>query len=104
MYQRIDAPALKNLLETTPETRLVDVRTPAEVARGRIPGAEHIELATLAARIGELDPHATWVFYCGSGGRSAQACTFAAQKGFTNVYNLEGGIVGWAKAGLPSST
>ncbi|MEJ1959240.1 MAG: rhodanese-like domain-containing protein [Nitrosomonadales bacterium] len=35
------------------------------------------------------------------GGRSAQAAAFAAAQGFTDVYNLQGGIEAWAQAGFP---
>lgn len=81
--------------------QLIDVRTPAEVARGAIAGARHIELATLPARIGELDPECPCVIYCLSGARSAQACTFLAQRGYARLYNLQGGIAAWTRAGLP---
>jgi len=35
------------------------------------------------------------------GGRSAQAAAFAAANGFTEVYNLQGGIAAWFQAQLP---
>jgi len=43
------------------------------------------------------------VFYCQMGGRSAQAAAFAAANGFSDVYNLQGGIAAWMQAGLPVS-
>ena len=52
-------------------------------------------------RLAELDKNATTVFYCRSGARSAQAAAFVAGIGFTDVYNLQGGIISWANAGLP---
>ena len=45
------------------------------------------------------------LIHCKMGGRSAEACTALAEAGFTNLYNLEGGITGWAKridASLPT--
>lgn len=78
---------------------LVDVRTDAEVDRGVIAGAHHIPLHLLPARHGELDPAATLVVYCQSGGRSAQACAWLSEQGFANVSNLQGGIVAWIREG-----
>jgi rhodanese-related sulfurtransferase len=40
------------------------------------------------------------ILICRSGARSAQACAFLASKGFGNVYNLRGGVMGWAQAGM----
>jgi rhodanese-related sulfurtransferase len=80
---------------------LVDVRTDAEVARGKIPQGEAIPLHLLPLRLSELNKNATTVFYCQIGGRSAQAAAFAATNGFVDVYNLQGGIVAWHQAQLP---
>jgi rhodanese-related sulfurtransferase len=101
MYQTIDATRLKAMLDEASPPQLIDVRTATEVARGSIAGARHIELATLPARMAELDPAATYVLYCLSGGRSAQACGYLAQRGFGRLYNLEGGVGAWGRAGLP---
>ena len=81
--------------------RLVDVRTDAEVARGKIPRGETLPLHLLPLRLNEMDKNVTTVFYCQMGGRSAQAAAFAAANGFADVYNLQGGILAWANAGLP---
>ena len=81
--------------------RLIDVRTDAEVARGKIPQGESIPLHLIPLRMNELDKNAPTVFYCQMGGRSAQAAAFAAANGFADVYNLQGGITAWAQAGMP---
>jgi rhodanese-related sulfurtransferase len=82
---------------------VVDVRTDAEVARGMIAGARHIPLHLLPTRHGELEARAPTVIYCQSGGRSAQACAWLAEQGFSTVYNLEGGILAWLRDGRPVS-
>lgn len=81
--------------------RLVDVRTDAEVARGKIPQGESFPLHLLPMRIDEMDKNIATVFYCQVGARSAQAAAFAANNGFVDTYNLQGGITAWAHAGLP---
>jgi len=101
MFQTIDAVELSRLFESGDAPRVVDVRTPAEVSRGTINGALHIELSTLPARLSELDSDAPVVIVCQSGGRSAKACAYLAGRGFRRAYNLGGGIAGWMRAGLP---
>jgi rhodanese-related sulfurtransferase len=101
MYKALDPSSLKSMLDGPSRPRLIDVRTPAETARGVIEGAELVELSTLPGAIERLSPNEPLVIYCHSGGRSAQACDYLMQRGFKDVYNLEGGITGWAKAGMP---
>lgn len=81
--------------------RLLDVRTDAEIARGKIPQGLSLPLHLLPLRLHEMDKNATTVFYCQMGGRSGQAAAFAAANGYTQVYNLQGGITAWVQAGLP---
>jgi rhodanese-related sulfurtransferase len=101
MFQTIDAVELKRLLEAAPAPRIVDVRTAAEVSRGTIAGALHIELSTLPSRLSELDSASPLVVICQSGARSAQACAYLDQRGFGRACNLAGGISAWTRAGLP---
>ncbi len=101
MYQPLDPAGLQALLQLAPPPQLVDVRSAAEVARGAILGARHIELPALPVRARELDPESPCILYCLSGARSAQGCVYLAQRGFRRLYNLDGGIAAWARAGLP---
>ena len=82
------------------EAQLVDVRTPAEVAAGRIEGSLHIELEQLPTQAGELDPGRPVVFYCRSGQRSAMASGAFRAAGF-DAYNLDGGLLAWVEDGRP---
>lgn len=74
-------------------TQFIDVRQPDEVASGTLPGTVNIPLPQLADRIGELDPHIRTVLLCRSGARSASAAEFLVAAGFSDVVNLEGGII-----------
>jgi len=76
-------------------TQFIDVRESHEVAEGTIPGTIHIALGDLPDRIAELDPSRRVVLLCRSGGRSTQAAEFFVASGFSDVYNLEGGILAW---------
>lgn len=102
-YIEIDADDLQRML-TSGGIMLVDVRNDDEVAKGVIPGAQHLPLALLPLRYDSLDGEAALVFYCHSGIRSAQAAAFITSKGRDNVYNLRGGVLAWGKAGYPFTT
>jgi rhodanese-related sulfurtransferase len=80
---------------------LVDVRTDAELREGKLPNAIHIPLHLLPLRIQDLPTDKPVVFYCRSGARSGQACQFVIGKGFKQALNLEGGVMAWAKSGMP---
>ena len=80
--------------------RLVDVREADElVTDGRIPGALHVPLATLAERAAELTGERL-LFVCRSGARSAMAADALRASGF-EAYNVDGGILRWERDGLP---
>lgn len=82
--------------------RVIDVRGMEEIATGTVPKAEALPLHTLPMRVQELSKDAKTVVVCRSGARSAQACMFLQQQGFTNVFNLRGGMLGWAQCGFPA--
>ena len=84
------------------EVRLIDVRTPKEYAEGHIMGAERIDVkaADFAERIKGIT--GTVAVYCRSGKRSLMAAEQLAKQGCT-VYNLDGGILAWQKAGKPTT-
>lgn len=82
---------------------VIDVRTPSEYAEGSLPGAINIDRfdPVFAARLDQLDKDDPYVVYCRTGNRSAEATDIMADLGFTNVSEIEGGIVAWSAAGLP---
>ena len=67
---------------------------------GHAPGARHIPLSHLPARMKDLPPQRTVVTVCRSGHRSALAARMLAREG-REVINLSGGMHAWARAGLP---
>lgn len=80
-----------NFLEilNTPQTVLVDVRSPLEFESGHLRGAINIPLDQLMHRYREITGLGSQpvVFYCRSGNRSGQAVAFLRQKGIDQVYN-----------------
>ena len=85
-----------------PETVIIDVRTPVEYAEGHVPGALNIDIAspTFNDEIAALPTDQTYVVYCRSGNRSAQAAEQMVQAGFTDVYNVDAGLATLASAGV----
>ena len=103
-FDELEVSELNGLLQADGQPiDLIDVRTPAEVARGAIPGARNIPLHLLPMREHELGTAQHVVFYCQTGARSAQACAFLAARGRRNIYNLRGGIRAWLHSGQPAA-
>jgi molybdopterin/thiamine biosynthesis adenylyltransferase/rhodanese-related sulfurtransferase len=88
---------LKRKMDAREEFELIDVREPFEYEIARINGSKLIPLGEIAARADELQRERTIVVHCHSGARSAEAVRLLQQRGFTNVYNLEGGIDAWSE-------
>jgi adenylyltransferase/sulfurtransferase len=79
---------------------LVDVRTPAEVALGAIPGSRPVPLADLDPEVGDWPRDRAVVCVCAAGGRSAQAAARLRAAG-VEAYSLDGGVLAWQAEGLP---
>ena len=79
----------------TPGALLLDVRAPAEIREGHIPGTRSLPLDQLrrAAEVA-ADPETPLFLYCYSGARSAQAAGALRRMGYTNITNI-GGIAAW---------
>lgn len=82
---------------------LLDVRTPGEVAKGKLAGASVIDFngPKFEQKVALLARDRPVFVYCASGNRSGQAATLMGKLGFAKVYNLGGGIRAWTSAGLP---
>ncbi len=97
--------SVTDFLAKTAESGVVtlDVRTPGEFAEGYIEGARLIDFQSgnFENEIATLDKNATYAVYCRSGNRSGQAVKVMQDAGFTNVFNMNGGVIEWANAGLP---
>ncbi len=81
----------------------LDVRTPGEFNEGHIEGSQLIDFQSgnFENEIAALDKSKTYAVYCRSGNRSGQAVKVMREAGFNNLYNLNGGVIDWANAGLP---
>lgn len=77
------------------EAIIIDVRTMQEYHAGHIPEVPLIPLNELANRSDEVPRNQKVLFICRSGNRSGQAVSLLKNKGFDNIYNIEGGMIAW---------
>jgi rhodanese-related sulfurtransferase len=100
-FREIEIFDVKRMLEGEgKQVRIIDVRSPMEVASGIIPGATNIPLHMLPMSVEKIPDDSEVVIYCRTGARSAQACAYLTSLGKNNVYNLRGGIMAWLQGGL----
>ncbi len=92
----MSAHELKQKMDAREPFELIDVREGFEYEIARIDGARLIPLGEIAERADELPRDRPIVVNCHSGRRSAEAVRLLQQRGFGNIYNLEGGIDGWS--------
>ncbi|MDN3203389.1 rhodanese-like domain-containing protein [Algoriphagus sediminis] len=81
---------------TSSNAVVIDVRMPAEVSSGKIPGARNINImGNFKGQVQNLPKDKKYLIYCRSGNRSASACQIMGDLGFEDVSNLRGGIISW---------
>lgn len=100
--QSLAPQAFQTKLKETPDAVLLDVRTPEEIEQGKVPGATAMNFKDndFEARLAALDKDKPYFVYCAVGGRSGKTINLMKEKGFTKVYNLEGGFEAWKEQGL----
>ena len=76
---------------------VLDVRSSLEAAQGSIPNSEQINILnpSFRSKLDKLDKGKSYLVYCRSGQRSANACGIMSELGFKNLHNLSGGIIAW---------
>lgn len=97
ILKRVDKTYFQNALSDLEEYQLIDVRTPAEFAKGAIEGAiNHDYYANdFKAEMEKLDRNKPTLIYCQKGGRSAAALEILGELGFQKVWELDGGYSKW---------
>ena len=99
-FQRITVQQAKELIDKG--AQVVDVRDAKELVQdGALPGAKLAPLNSFLMNPRQYVQSDNVLFLCKVGQRSAIACEMAAAHGFSQIYNIEGGIEAWKRAGLP---
>lgn len=96
-YGLISPQDMETLRKEQSDLILIDVRTPQEVAAGKIDGAIEIDFHSpdFQTRLDGLDREKPYGVYCKKGARSAGAMKIMQELGFTKVYDMEGGYDAW---------
>jgi rhodanese-related sulfurtransferase len=100
--KEVDIMSAMNLINRQ-NALVLDVRDQSEYDAGHIINSRLIQLVTLKEHVGELEKYRERpiVVVCRSGNRSESATALLNKHGFTQVYNLSGGVMAWQKAKLP---
>ena len=109
-FENVSLQEAKEMVEKG-DVFVLDVRTPDEFNSSHIKGATLIPVGNafgsnlssdrlLKARIDEV-PKKKILVYCRTGRRSETASTMLVNAGYSEVYNMEGGITSWVDAGYP---
>lgn len=99
----IDVTTFSESRAARPDHILLDVRTPEEIQQAKIQDAMEIDFHApdFLEKVNQLPKDKPVFVYCRSGNRSGKAMARMHELGFTEVYNLAGGIMAWQNAGLP---
>ena len=97
-YQTVTAGDIAQLKKKHPKLVVIDVRTPGEIAGGKIKKAleMNIQSGGFGQQISKLPKDQAYLVYCRSGSRSAMACGMMDKQGFEQLYNLRGGYMAWS--------
>ena len=99
-FKNISSDKLEVLINEN-DVKLIDVRRPSEFNNGHIENAINIDYydGNFSKSFDNLDKSQTIVLYCKSGRRSSKSAVKLVEKGFNNVYNLDGGFEAWILKG-----
>jgi hydroxyacylglutathione hydrolase len=102
-FERIGVPELHERWRSQEPLAVLDVRRDEEWRAGHIPGAQHIHVADLPARMGEVPSDRPAAVICGSGYRASTAASLLEAAGRT-VIAVQGGVPNWIAQGWPTTT
>lgn len=92
-YKIIDSNEAMDLIKKNNNVKIIDVRESDEFNTGHIKNAYNIPLSRIENIDYEKDT--IIILYCATGVRSAEASKILSKMGYTNLYNLDGGLLNW---------
>ncbi len=96
LFRNILAADLQKKVEGPDKLCVLDVRTDNEWQGGHIPGATHVPVDDLEKQLHAVPRDGTPLYViCAGGGRSQAAAKFLAERGYVDVFNVEGGMQAW---------
>lgn len=96
-FKSINSTNAEKLINENRNLTIIDVRRYNEFKQNKIPNAINIPIEELEWEIEELRENKDnpILIYCKAGHKSALACQMLEEEGFTNLYNLGQGILGY---------
>ena len=103
MIHNVTVIELKELLDNKESITLIDCREQGEWDEAHLEDATLIPLSNFQNQYADIlkDKDAKILIHCRSGKRSLQACQLLMQEGYSNLSNIEGGILAWDQNGFP---
>jgi len=97
VYEDIDIQTAQKIMKLSKNYILLDVRTPEEIANGKIGNALEIDIRSqdFKDKLDKLDRNGQYIVYCHAGGRSTTAAGIMREMGFKQIYNLTDGYRAW---------
>lgn len=103
-FKTISPAEANELIKNRKDLQVIDVRTPQERKQFRIADTRLVPVGDVMRGVFNGDPDKPVMLICAVGGRSYIAGKVMYARGYRQVYNLEGGIESWRRAGLPVET
>ena len=99
----VEPEAVKAAMDADENITLLDVRTPAEFARGKLAGSINLTVDEVSSKILSVipDKNRKIYVYCLSGARSSVAVEMMMGLGYTQVFNMSHGLLGWRAKYFP---
>lgn len=101
VFQSISVTEVYKLILQKTDLSLIDVRTPQERRHMRIAGSQLVPVGDVIRGKVIFPPDKPVILVCAVGGRSYIAGKALASRGYSRIYNMDGGIEAWHRAGLP---
>jgi rhodanese-related sulfurtransferase len=96
MQQPITKQQIEELQQQSGTVTLIDIRPAEEYKKMHVPGSVNMPAETIAENITKFTPDEAIVCICTKGlERSQNAAATIAEMGYTNVFYLENGTLGW---------
>jgi thioredoxin 1 len=101
-YKSLPPNDFRSAFQKSEKTILIDVREGFEFRPSHLKKAINIPASgNMEFTADTINKECSLFFYCTTGFRSKRVAKYFCEKGFKNVYSLDGGIVAWRKAGMP---
>ena len=101
MVKKATVQEINELLSAGGECQVIDVREYSEYNSERVAEAQLMPLSNFEKHAAEIDHSKPVYLMCRSGRRAGEAAKRLADKGFTDVHVIEGGMLEWSRANLP---